>query len=668
MTPSAEPTLYLAERSEIAQESEAQFQRIVEHAPGVVFQYVVDPQGAPSFTYVSPNTKAVYGLAADELQKHPQYALDAVHPDDRARLDSIMSESLDTMTPCQWEGRLIGHDGVVRWVHATGNPFRHDDGSYGWDGMVLDITSWRDAELRARELEHRRAEDAAAAEATERHLTHVIQSVTEGFATVDNEWRVTFINRMGMQLTHTPPGYLLGRSIWDEFPDAFGTRFETEFKRSKEENVAVTFVEYFAPLEGWFEMRAFPSPEGMSFYFRDVTALREAEMSLKLAKSAAEKANAAKDEYLTRISQELRNPLNAILGFAALLRAHVSQPKSREYCEQILLAGNHLTRILADIGEFARIESGETSLSLEPVSVTAVVQEVLARVLDDADAREVSVNATSVLQSPAIVWADFQRLLQVLLNLVANAIQFNASGGSVTITCESQSVQRLRLSVVDTGPGLTPEQIERLWIPFERLDAETLEYDHGGAGVGLALARGLTRRMGGNIGCDSKPGSGSRFWIELPAYSAVAPPYVETTPHMSDGTEPSNVRFTVLYVEDNWSNYRLMERIFEQRPHITLYLANQGMAALNLAHRHRPNLILLDIHLPDMQGADLLRHLRDQGLGDIPVVIVTGDTKHMRAREMMALGAKAYLVKPIQIVEFLNVVDAILEGRDIATK
>lgn len=650
------------------QESEARLRRVAENAPGVVFQYVIDTLGVPSFTYVSPNTQGVYGLPPDELLKNPRHALDSVHPDDKARLLEILHRSSETQEPCQWEGRLIGLDGVIRWVHATGRPFRRGDGAHGWDGMVMDITAWREAESRARELETIRRTEAAAAEATERHLTHVIESITEGFVTVDNDWRVTFINRMGAQLTHTPPGYLLGKSIWDEFPDAFGTRFETEFKRSKEENVAVTFVEYFAPLEGWFEMRVFPSAEGMSFYFRDVTALREAEVSLKLAKSVAEKANAAKEEYLSRISQELRNPLNAIIGFATLLQEHVTQLKSREYCDQILLAGNHLHRILADIVEFARIESGETSLSLEPVSVKAVVDAVLAKVEDEASLRDIEVNAAAVLQSPAIVWADFHRLSQVLLNLVANAIQFNEPGGSVTITCESQSVQRLRLSVVDTGPGLTPEQIERLWIPFERLDAETSEYDHGGAGVGLALARGLTRRMGGNIGCESRPDSGSRFWIELPAYSAVAPPYVEVAPRMTDGTEPSHARFTVLYVEDNWSNYRLVERIFEQRPHITLYLANQGMAALNLAHRHRPNLILLDIHLPDMHGTDLLRHLRDQGLGDIPVVVVTADATRSQAREMLRLGAKAYLTKPIEIFEFLNVVDAVLDGREIATK
>ncbi len=387
----------------------------------------------------------------------------------------------------------------------------------------------------------------------------------------------------------------------------------------------------------------------------DVTEYRQ----LAVAKQIAEAANQAKSEFLSRMSHELRTPLNAVLGFGQILEMEVESEGNRESVEQILKAGRHLLALINEVLDIARIEAGQMSLSVEPVSVASVLRESVDLVRPTAARNGVLLRAPDVMRSDLFIRADQQRLKQVLLNLLSNAIKYNRRGGSVDVAYEPFGEDRLRLVVRDTGAGLTAGQLERLFTPFDRLGADQSEVE--GTGLGLALSRGLVQAMGGRLGVESVEGAGSTFWVELPLTS---PP--EAGEH-AEPAEPearevaAGVIYTVLFVEDNLANVRLMERIFMRRPEIRLLSAMQGRLGLDLAREHHPDLILLDRNLPDLRGEDVMVQMRqDAQLRDIPVVMISGDAIPSQVQRMLDFGARAYITKPFDVPELLRTVDGIL--------
>ena len=266
----------------------------------------------------------------------------------------------------------------------------------------------------------------------------------------------------------------------------------------------------------------------------------------------------------------------------------------------------------------------------------------------------------------AWIRADRHRLKQVMLNLLSNAIKFNHSRGRVAVRVSAPDDTRIRLAVSDTGPGLSPEQVARLFAPFERLDATNDGIE--GTGLGLTLCRGLIRSMGGAIGVESTRGQGATFWVELPPTAEVAPPPV--TDAQPDGTRWTTDTLApglVLHVEDNSSNLRLIERLLVRRPGVRVMAAMQGRLGLELAREHQPALIVLDLNLPDTHGLDVLRRLAaDARTAAIPVVVVTADATPGQTRRAQALGARAVLAKPLEVAPFLTIVDGLL-ARNVET-
>jgi signal transduction histidine kinase/HAMP domain-containing protein len=387
----------------------------------------------------------------------------------------------------------------------------------------------------------------------------------------------------------------------------------------------------------------------------DVTEYRH----LAIAKQVAEAANQAKNEFLSRMSHELRTPLNAVLGFGQILEMDVESEENRESVEQILRAARHLLALINEVLDIARIESGQMSLSVEPVSVGSVLRESVDLVRPTAARNGIVVRAPEVLRSKQFVRADQQRLKQVLLNLLSNAIKYNRPGGTVEISCEPVGEERVRLVVRDTGVGLAQGKLDRLFTPFDRLGADQSGVE--GTGLGLALSRGLMQAMGGGLGVESVEGEGSRFWVELPLTS---PPEVADHPEEPQPEArgaATGVTHTVLFVEDNLANVRLMERIFQRRPEVRLLSAMQGRLGLELAREHHPDLVLLDRNLPDLRGEDLMLHMRqDPNLRDIPVVMISGDAIPSQVQRMLDFGARAYITKPFDVPELLRIVDEIL--------
>jgi len=392
--------------------------------------------------------------------------------------------------------------------------------------------------------------------------------------------------------------------------------------------------------------------------------VEERTKSLLEARLAAEKANRAKSEFLSRMSHELRTPLNAVLGFGQLLELDGLTPDQAENVSQITKGGAHLLDLINEILDISQIESGHMSMSPEAVLVSEVVDSAISLLRPLADERAVHLIGGSDLGCNQYIFADRQRLKQILLNLVGNGIKYNRQGGSVSISCFQPVRGTLRIQVTDTGPGIAADQFHLLFQPFERLGAEQTSVP--GTGVGLALSRGLADAMGGKLDVESTPGRGSTFWVEFPIVESPVKMYEETSlrtqqqQQMSTGGE-----LTVLHIEDNLANVELVERVLAQRPDITVIPAMQGRMGVDLARRHHPALILLDLNLVDLPGAEVLQILRDDPLtSEIPVVIVSADAMPRQVQRLLSSGAVAYLTKPIDIHRLLELVD---EAVDQAT-
>jgi PAS domain S-box-containing protein len=395
---------------------------------------------------------------------------------------------------------------------------------------------------------------------------------------------------------------------------------------------------------------------------RDITDRKQVEVALKKAKDAAEQANTAKSEFLSRMSHELRTPLNAVLGFGQLLEMDELNEEQREGVDQILKAGRHLLDLINEVLDIARIEAGRLALSLEPTPLGEVVREACELVRPIAGQRAVSLDSNAVDASGAHVLADRQRLKQVMLNLLSNAVKYNREGGSVSVTTETDGGE-VSIHVADSGIGIPGDRLDALFTPFERLDADRTGIE--GTGLGLALSRRLVQAMGGRMLVASEVGTGSTFTVILP----VAENPVED---LEQGMETGGAgqpdiereaasRRTVLYIENNISNFRLIERVLAHRPGIDLLPAMQGHLGLELAREHHPDLILLDLHLPDMHGSEVLAELHgDDRVRDIPVVVVSADATPGQIQRLLDAGARDYLTKPLDVQQFLSVLDETL--------
>jgi signal transduction histidine kinase/ActR/RegA family two-component response regulator len=396
---------------------------------------------------------------------------------------------------------------------------------------------------------------------------------------------------------------------------------------------------------------------GLAFLARSLRQRDRAEAVAEAERVAAERANRAKSEFLSRMSHELRTPLNAVLGFGQLLSMRDLDDADRESVDQILKGGRHLLGLINEVLDIARIESGKLALSLEPVQISEIVREALDLVRPLADEQGIAIAVDSA-NGHEYVTADRQRLSQVLLNLLSNAIKYNRPDGSASIAVRRTDNDIVVVEVSDTGMGMSASELGRLFTPFERLRAD--ETQVSGTGLGLALSKGLVEAMGGQLSVESEPDVGSTFRIEL---TATANPLdgAEADEGLSASVMPvaeGGRRYTILYIEDNLSNLKLVQHILGQRTDIHLIPAMQGGLGLELAREHRPDLVLLDLHLPDMHGEEVLARLQaEPAFNGTPVVVLSADATTGRVQRLLESGASAYLSKPIDVRQFIDVID-----------
>lgn len=383
---------------------------------------------------------------------------------------------------------------------------------------------------------------------------------------------------------------------------------------------------------------------------RDVSERVRAESALRDAKQAAEQADQVRVQLLGRMSHELRTPLTAILGFTELLQMDDAGPEVQsDFIERIHNAGQRLLTMLNDVLDLSRIQDGSLPLTIETLDVEPVVHDVVRLLAPLADQNGVTVH---VDLSEAHLLADANRLKQVLLNLVSNAIKFNHPGGTVEITSIPTS-NEVGICIADTGVGIDPQDLPRLFEPFQRLTPRGGQ--PGGSGIGLALSRSLTTLMDGVIAVDSDPTHGSRFTLYLPV--AEAPE--QTDAPAADGGPHAERPVTVLCIEDDPPTMVLIERALALRPGVQVVHAEKGRRGVDIARQRVPDLVLLDLNLPDLDGESVLAELKgDSRTRKTPVIVVSADVAGRRIESMLQAGATAYVTKPLSIEDFLRTVDA----------
>ena len=508
----------------------------------------------------------------------------------------------------------------------------------------------------------------------------LIESNIDALMTTDPSGIITDVNKQMEALTECTRDELIGAPFKNYFTDP--ERAEAAIKLVLSEK-KVTNYELTARARGG--KQTVVSYNATTFYDRDRTlqgvfaaardvternrldqVLKEKNAELESAKSVAEQANLAKSDFLSSMSHELRSPLNAILGFAQLMESDSQSltPSQKESIAQILDAGWHLLNLINEILDLAVIESGTVSLSGEPVSLDEVMLECRAMMEPQAQRRGITMTFPP-FDKPCFVSSDRTRLKQILINLLSNAIKYNSARGTVVVDYTVSAADRIRISIKDTGAGLRPEKLAQLFQPFNRLGQEAGGEE--GTGIGLVVTKRLVELMGGAIGVDSAVGTGSVFWIEL--ISAAAPQLAveggeaaaHAPPHVPHG---ARLR-TLLCVEDNPANLKLVEELIARRPDLRLLTAVNGTLGIELARAAQPEMILMDVNLPDISGIEAMKILREDPVtAHIPIVALSANAMPRDIKKGLEAGFFRYLTKPIKVNEFMDTLRMALESAE----
>jgi PAS domain S-box-containing protein len=657
------------EAEAMLQEREEHFRQLIETSHDLV--QTLDQQGR--IVYTGPSVERLLGYTPEEITGSgtPEF----IHPDDQPRVKEEIIRALSNPGRIiQVEYRVLHKNGGWRWFEAIGRTLSPDTAEMGMVANARDITERREAEQALQEREE--------------HFRRLIENSGDMVQLLDSTGRIMYTGPSVLRLLGYTPEDIEGTDALGYIHPGDREKTAAALESMLVSPEEVLTAEYrVRHREGQYRLfEAFASslltPDGgrcVVVNARDVTERRLAEVALATAKQeaeqareAAERANRAKSEFLSRMSHELRTPMNSILGFAQLLdRAPLAQ-EQKKGVGYIMKAGRHLLQLINEVLEIARIEAGRNTFSLEPVRLATALQEAVALVRPLAAQWRVELEEGAWPGDDVFVQADRQRLTQVLLNVLANAIKYNRPGGRVQVSCDripgEGYEKRIAIRVKDTGRGIAEERRDQLFTPFSRLGAEQSEVE--GTGLGLALSQRLTEAMDGALTLESTGPEGSVFRIELPTAAdplhrleapADAQPQDAETPHA-----PARL----LYIEDNLANLNLVETILLCRPRWHTMPALQGLVGLDLAREHRPDLIMLDLHLPDITGEEVLRRLRaDQRTASIPVVVITADATRSTVDRLRNAGADAYLTKPLDIDEFLETIERFLpratqESRD----
>jgi PAS domain S-box-containing protein len=643
-------TAEIAERERLEQ-LQARFAAIVESSDDAIMSKTIEG----IVTSWNRAAEKIFGYTAQEAVGQP---MAMIIPPERAEEElQILARLAKGESIAHFQTVRVRKDGKRIHVSATISPIKDRDGKIiGASKIARDITAQKAADDAL--LESRRQLEAVV------HANQLIMDNSRDvICTIDAAGCFVTMSGACESLWGYTPAELIGRPYIDMVygEDLLMTNeaavsvmagsevrdFENRYVRKDGAIVNVMWSAYWSDAD-----------KIMFCVAHDITERTRAGLALKQAEDAANRANRAKSEFLSRMSHELRTPMNAILGFAQLLALDDLTDEQREGLGHIASGGEHLLKLINEVLDISQIEAGRMSLSCEPVEVAEALRESIALLQPVAAEREVRLHAAPI--GATFVLADRQRLKQVLINLISNAIKYNRVAGSVSLRCETGG-DRARISIVDTGIGIREEHLERLFAPFERLGAEQSETE--GTGLGLTVTKRLVEAMNGTMGVESRVGRGSTFWVEFPlTQSPLA--RLELSARPSELAPATRVQHRiVLYIEDNSSNLKVIERLFRLRPGLKLIAARDGQSGLQVAREQQPDLILLDLNLPDMDGRDVLaRLLAEPHTEHIPVIALSADASPGQIDRIIRAGATEYVTKPLNVVGFLKVLDRTLSA------
>ena len=630
---------------------------------------IADAEG--TITYVNDRFCEVSKYKREELIDQNHRILNSgFHP------NSFFSDMWNSISNGKiWQGEIQNKtkDGELYWVESTIMPFLDENGiPYQYISVRTDITPVRQSEIKLRKSEER-------------------LNRSQTFANIGTwDWNITTGDLFWSERIGPLFGY--GEQEIDTTYDNFLAAVHPDDRSMVTESVAwcvESGVKYdiehrIVTQDGdirWVQERGDVTrdhdgnPLHMLGVVQDITRRKKAEnereqatANLNLAKEEAENANKAKSEFLSSMSHELRTPLNAILGFSQLLELDDEAPLSecqKENIDHITQSGWHLLELINEVLDLSKIEAGKVGLSLENTMLKDVLDDCLTLIGPLANEHDIRLinNIEPHIQS-SLFYVDRTRLKQILLNLMSNAVKYNSKQGSVTFTASELNNGAVRIHVTDTGKGLNKESKSHLFKPFERVGAENTNIE--GTGIGLVITKQLVELMGGNIGFESESGKGSTFWVEFNRITdQESNKDKESYTHTATGkTEDNNIQrgHTILYIEDNPANLNLVEQIMEQHREDTLLSAHNAEIGLDMARTHQPDLILLDINLPDIDGYEVLRQLKFMnGMKNVPVFAISANAMPADIKKGLDAGFLEYITKPININEFSEKLDSALK-------
>ncbi len=563
-------------------------------------------------------------------------------------------------------------------------------------GIIRDISERKNAGEEVQKSQN-------AIELVHRERNLILNSAGEGIYGLDNEGVTTFVNPAACKMLGYSKDELMGKGqhslVHHSYPDgrsysrddchiyaAFkdgkvhkeseevfwrkdGSCFPVEYisqpiyDNGKIKGAVVTFTD--------ISERKVAEKELQSAYNELENRIKERTLELNTAKEEAEQHNQAKSEFLSRMSHELRTPMNAILGFAQLMEESTKDPlptAHRKRTKQILKAGSHLLELINEVLDLASIESGKITVSLEPVCISNLAEEVLSVIRPLAQGFNIKLVDQITSNKRFYVLADKTRLKQVLLNLISNGIKYNRQEGSVFLSAEIEHDSRLRINIMDTGMGIPEEKFNQLFAPFNRLGAENSEVE--GTGIGMTISKKLIELMDGSIGVESTLGKGSTFYISLPVCQLQQGESETEKFFTTDENKESagDIRpFTLLYIEDNPANLKLVEDILGDYTEIKLISSPDAELGLDMALYHKPDLILMDINLPGMNGIEAMKRLKNfEETHDTPVIAMSANAMRKDIDRTLAEGFKTYITKPIDIGKFRKTIEEELRSSEFS--
>lgn len=659
----------------------------------------------------------LFGYNKEDTETSYDNFIEAVHPDDREKVTDAVTNCVENSVDYDIEHRVVWPDGSIHWLHESGDVIRNSEGvPQHMLGVVQDVTelvNTKQKQLAINEILEGIVIGLPLDEVLEKILMHAEQLLPGSICSV------LLLDSSGKYLEHciapNLPGFYNAAIEGVEIGLGVGSCGEAAFigkrviasditkhphwenfrKLADKAKLRSCWSEPFFSSSGsvlgtfaiYYQHPSEPSQPELNLmlelaHLAAITVEREqSHIALVQAKNEAETANLAKSKFLSSMSHELRTPMNAIMGFSQLLKLSKKQPlldSQLKNINEIMIAGKHLMSLINEVLDLAKIESGHIDLLAKKVKLSKVILESLQLISPLAQKRGIEIilkrdgkkiTIDELTSEDRTAWLDETRFKQSVLNLLSNAVKYNCENGKITLSCENLDNEFFRLSVTDTGSGLSAEQQKDLFKVFNRLGLEQTEIE--GTGIGLVFTKKIIESMGGRIGMSSDVGIGSTFWIELPMkQNKPADENINKVENDSsieisavEKMNNFNAKRTVLYIEDNPANLRLVEQILETIPDLYMWSAPEPLLGLELAMEHLPDLILLDINLPGMDGYEVLKQLKNNpSTQETPIIAISANAMPKDIEKGREAGFDGYITKPVNVKELLNVVESIIVG------